>query len=131
MTDSHSTPETAILVAVDIAKAHNEVLIELRERRSQRRRFRVANTLEKYQRLVASCASSVRRHAGYAARSSCVPWSALQVRPRCTADRCAWRSPPSPPAVASRSGADSQTAPGSASSRIRTRSACCGSHRLW
>lgn len=53
MTDSHSTPETAILVAVDIAKAHNEVLIELRERRSQRRRFRVANTLEEYQRLVA------------------------------------------------------------------------------
>jgi hypothetical protein len=28
------------------------VLIELRERRRQRRRFRVANTLEEYQRLV-------------------------------------------------------------------------------
>ena len=52
MTDSHTTPEAAILVAVDIAKDHNEVLIELRERRSQRRRFRVANTLEEYQRLV-------------------------------------------------------------------------------
>ena len=36
MTDSHTTPEAAILVAVDIAKDHNEVLIELRERRSQR-----------------------------------------------------------------------------------------------
>ena len=27
MTDSHTTPEAAILVAVDIAKDHNEVLI--------------------------------------------------------------------------------------------------------
>src|ERR1700693_328073 len=53
MTDSHTTPEAAILVAVDIAKDHSEVLIELRERRSQRRRFRVANTLGEYQRLVA------------------------------------------------------------------------------
>jgi transposase len=53
MTDSHTTPEAAILVAVDIAKDRNEVLIELRECRSQRRRFRVANTLEEYQRLVA------------------------------------------------------------------------------
>jgi transposase len=52
MTDSHTTPEAAILVAVDIAKDHNEVLIELRERRNHRRRFRVANTLEEYQRLV-------------------------------------------------------------------------------
>src|SRR3984893_18571714 len=50
---------------------------------------------------------------GYAARFSCAPWSALQVRPRCTTDRCAWRSPPSPRAEASRSGVDSQTAPGS------------------
>jgi len=53
MTDSHTTPEAAILVAVDIAKDHNEVLIELRERRDRRRRFRVANTLEEYKRLVA------------------------------------------------------------------------------
>src|ERR1700676_3377920 len=53
MADSHTTPEAAILVAVDIAKDHNEVLIELRERRNHRRRFRVANTLEEYQRLVA------------------------------------------------------------------------------
>jgi hypothetical protein len=52
MTDSHTTPEAAILVAVDIAKDHNEVLIELRERRNHRRRFRVANTLEEYKRLV-------------------------------------------------------------------------------
>jgi hypothetical protein len=29
MIDSHTTPEAAILVAVDIAKDHNEVLIEL------------------------------------------------------------------------------------------------------
>jgi Transposase len=53
MTDSHTTPEAAILVAVDIAKDHNEVLIELRERRDRHRRFRVANTLEEYKRLVA------------------------------------------------------------------------------
>jgi hypothetical protein len=33
MTDSHTMPEAAILVAVDIAKDHNKVLIELRERR--------------------------------------------------------------------------------------------------
>ena len=31
MTDSHTTPEATILVAVDIAKDHNEVLIELRD----------------------------------------------------------------------------------------------------
>jgi len=53
MTDSHTTPEAAILVAVDIAKDHNEVLIELRDRHNHRRRFRVANTLEEYERLVA------------------------------------------------------------------------------
>jgi transposase len=53
MTDSHTTPEAAILVAVDIAKDHNEVLIGLRERRDRHRRFRVANTLEEYKRLVA------------------------------------------------------------------------------
>src|ERR1700676_224849 len=53
MTDSHTTPEAAILVAVDIAKEHNEVLIELRERRDRHRRFRVANTLDEYKRLVA------------------------------------------------------------------------------
>ncbi len=53
MTKSHPTPEAAILVAVDIAKDHNEVLIELRERRDRHRRFRVANTLEEYKRLVA------------------------------------------------------------------------------
>ena len=51
MTDSHTTPEAAILVAVDIAKDHNEVLIELRH--NYRRRFRVADTLEEYERLVA------------------------------------------------------------------------------
>src|ERR1700687_5213715 len=53
MTDSHTTPEAAILVAVDIAKDHNELLIELRARRDRHRRFRVANTLEEYKRLVA------------------------------------------------------------------------------
>ena len=51
MTKSYPTPEAAILVAVDIAKDHNEVLIELRH--NYRRRFRVANTLEEYERLVA------------------------------------------------------------------------------
>ena len=53
MTKSHTTPAAAILVAVDIAKDHNEVLIELRDRHNHRRRFRVANTLEEYERLVA------------------------------------------------------------------------------
>jgi transposase len=51
MSKSYPTPEAAILVAVDIAKDHNEVLIELRH--NHRRRFRVANTLEEYERLVA------------------------------------------------------------------------------
>jgi transposase len=51
MTRSYTTPEAAILVAVDIAKDHNEVLIELHQ--NHRRRFRVANTLEEYERLVA------------------------------------------------------------------------------
>jgi len=51
MTKSYTMPEAAILVAVDIAKDHNEVLIELRH--NYRRRFRVANTLEEYERLVA------------------------------------------------------------------------------
>ena len=51
MTDSHTTPEAAILVAFDIAKDHNEVQIELRERRDRHRRFRVANTLDEYKRL--------------------------------------------------------------------------------
>jgi hypothetical protein len=61
MTDSHTTPEAAILVAVDIAKDHNEVLIELRERRSQRRRFRVANSWGSTSGWSPTCASSVRR----------------------------------------------------------------------
>jgi hypothetical protein len=50
MSNRHTTPEAAILVAVDIAKDHNEVLIELDA--NHRRRFRMTNTLEEYERLV-------------------------------------------------------------------------------
>jgi transposase len=50
MSNRHTTPEAAILVAVDIAKDHNEVLIELDA--NHRRRFRMTNTLKEYERLV-------------------------------------------------------------------------------
>ena len=59
MTKSHTTAAAAILVAVDIAKDHNEVLIELRH--NHRRRFRVANTLEEYERILWSVAPTMRR----------------------------------------------------------------------
>jgi len=58
MTKSYTTPEAAILVAVDIAKDHNEVLIELRH--NHRRRFRLANTREDGD-WSPTCASSIRR----------------------------------------------------------------------
>lgn len=48
MTDSHTTPEAAILVAVEIAKYHNDALIELRERRDRRRHIPMANTPEEH-----------------------------------------------------------------------------------
>jgi hypothetical protein len=50
MTKIDSTPESATLVAVDIAKQHNEVLIEA-PAPARRRRFRVANELADYERL--------------------------------------------------------------------------------
>ncbi len=61
MTDSHTRPEAAILVAVDIAKDHNEVLIELRKRRSQRRRFQWPTRWRSTSGWSATCASSVRQ----------------------------------------------------------------------
>jgi hypothetical protein len=60
MTDSHTTPEAAILVAVDIAKDHNEVLIELRERRDRHRRFRVPTRWRSTSGWSPTCASSMR-----------------------------------------------------------------------
>jgi len=50
MTKAESTRKRTILVAVDIAKNHNEVLIESAAP-VRRRHFRVANTLADYQRL--------------------------------------------------------------------------------
>src|SRR5271167_4897723 len=50
MTKTESTPGSATLVAVDIAKKHNEVLIEP-PGPARRRRFRVANELADYERL--------------------------------------------------------------------------------
>jgi hypothetical protein len=50
MSNRDTTPEAAILVPVDIAKDHNEVLLELDA--NHRRRFRMTNTLEEYERLV-------------------------------------------------------------------------------
>ena len=50
MTESYPTPRAMTLVAVDIAKSCHEVLIEP-PAPAKRRRFRVANTLEEYQRL--------------------------------------------------------------------------------
>jgi transposase len=50
MTKAESTRKRTILVAVDIAKSHNEVLIESAAP-ARRRHFRVANTLADYQRL--------------------------------------------------------------------------------
>ena len=50
MTKTESTPQSLTLVAVDIAKKHNEVLIEP-PGSARRRRFRVANELADYERL--------------------------------------------------------------------------------
>ena len=50
MTKSDSTPGSATVVAVDVAKSHNEVLIEP-PAPARRRHFRVENTLEDYERL--------------------------------------------------------------------------------
>ena len=50
MTKTDSTPGSATLVAVDVAKSHNEVLIEP-ALSARRRHFRVANTLADYERM--------------------------------------------------------------------------------
>ena len=50
MTVSNDTPQRVTLVAVDIAKNYHDVLIQP-PAPARRRRFRVANTLEEYQRL--------------------------------------------------------------------------------
>ena len=49
-TESYLTPRAVILAAVDIAKSCHDVLIEP-PTPGRRRRFRVINTLEEYQRL--------------------------------------------------------------------------------
>ena len=45
MTETESTPGAAILVAIDIAKDHHEVLVERLSPPTRRRRFRIANAL--------------------------------------------------------------------------------------
>jgi len=51
MTDKHSIPDGAVLVAIDIAKARNDVLIEIPDR-SRRRRLTVPNTRDEHDRFV-------------------------------------------------------------------------------
>jgi transposase len=51
MTETNSTLGAAVLVAIDIAKSHHEVLIERLSPPSRLRRFRVANALEDFTRL--------------------------------------------------------------------------------
>jgi plasmid replication initiation protein len=50
MTKTHSTPGNATLVAVDIAKSHHDLLIEATAS-ARRRHFRLANSLEDFERL--------------------------------------------------------------------------------
>ena len=50
MTKTHSTPGNATLVAVDIAKSHHDLLIEATAP-ARRRQFRLANSLEDFERL--------------------------------------------------------------------------------
>jgi len=52
MTEKHSIPVDAVLVAIDIAKARNDVLIELPDR-SRRRRLTVLNTRDEHDRFIA------------------------------------------------------------------------------
>ena len=52
MTKHQSTPDDAILVAIDIAKARNEVLIQI-PGRARRRRLTVLNTRPEHDRLIA------------------------------------------------------------------------------
>ena len=51
MTETESTPGAAILVAIDIAKDHHEVLVERLSPPTRRRRFRIANALADFTRL--------------------------------------------------------------------------------
>ena len=52
MTRSNTIPMTAVLVAIDVAKSRNEVLIEMPGSR-RRRRLTVANTRVEHDRFVA------------------------------------------------------------------------------
>ena len=52
MTAKQITPSDAVLVAIDIAKARNEVLIEFADRR-RRRKLSIRNTRDDHDRLVA------------------------------------------------------------------------------
>ncbi len=52
MTKAQSMPEKAVLVAIDVAKHRNEILIEEPDRRRRRRRLTVLNTREEHDRLV-------------------------------------------------------------------------------
>jgi hypothetical protein len=54
MTNLQTTPAEAALVAVDVAKLSNEVLIEVPDAR-RRRRLTVTNTRPEHDRLVPSC----------------------------------------------------------------------------
>jgi len=54
MTNAQSMPEKAVLVAIDVAKHRNEILIEEPDRRRRRRRLTVLNTREEHDRLVAA-----------------------------------------------------------------------------
>ncbi|WP_407655963.1 hypothetical protein [Magnetovibrio blakemorei] len=52
MTNFHPTPSGAVLVAIDIAKVRNEVLIEFPDRK-RRKRLSVLNTRDDHDRLIA------------------------------------------------------------------------------
>jgi hypothetical protein len=52
MTDQQITPSDAVLVAIDIAKVRNEVLIEFPDRH-RRRKLSIRNTRDDHDRLVA------------------------------------------------------------------------------
>ena len=52
MTTKQITPSNAVLVAIDIAKARNEVLIEI-PGRQRRRKLSIRNTRDDHDRLVA------------------------------------------------------------------------------
>ena len=54
MTLAEDMPDRAVLVAIDVAKHRNEILIEEPNRRRRRRRLTVLNTREEHDRLVAA-----------------------------------------------------------------------------